>query len=261
MSRQGFRSLVIVVAICLAVLAIGWIWYYEAAQTSREEFSANQITPQQSSTAETNATSPSSTIPMEIGVVSSTKLSADGKDNIYSNTTYGVSFSYPVTENFATGVDTTSSDAILTGDLDGGDFIAPSGATMLSHIGIFPDLYPNSDFSGGLFALLVNATITDASSCDEFGSFADDVLSPSLSFPTIHGITYVEITDRQDSMTVSQRFYELHTFKNNVCYEADLEIDIPETILPREFSREISPSQTAQTLLSVFLSNIDFSQP
>ena len=105
----GFGSLVIILVIVLVVSVIGELWYYEATQTSTTQSSANQTIPQQRSTAQGSATS---TVTSKDGA-SSTSLSADEETYVYSNTTYGVSFTYPASKNFVSGEDTSGGDDLV----------------------------------------------------------------------------------------------------------------------------------------------------
>lgn len=89
------------------------------------------------------------------------------------------------------------------------------------HAGDLPrDVYPDSNFVGGQFALIVSSAIANAGSCRKFGKAEGPVTSLRVS-----GITYSEAGTSWVGMGTGHTTYSLHTFQNGYCYEFDLEFD------------------------------------
>lgn len=250
MDRQGFRN-VVLASVVAAVVVLSGIWWYKEYRSASSQGPISQSEERKQSTSTPPMMSPSE----GTDVVSSTFISTSGKVYTYTNVTYGVSVSYPATEPFG-----TEADANELGDFESGNFAVPQGAVLLTQIGVSQDLYPTSNFGGGLFALLVNPMIGSTSSCNRYAELDPTMQHPFISFQTIDGITYSETTLRDDSMTIAADLFEFHTFQNARCYELDLEVDQPQPVYGNP-AVSIPTSQLENDLIGVFIAHVKFTRP
>jgi hypothetical protein len=189
-----------------------------------------------------------------VSPVSSTLMESNASSVEVSAPRYGLSFTYPASDNFYV------EDNGEAGGVSAANFVTASGTIMLSEIGIASYLYPNSNFAGGRFSVFVNPTVSNASSCAQYGSLDRTVQHPSILAQSINGITYSETTLREDSMTVAANLYEFHTLQNDMCYEFDLEIDQAQPIYGAP-SVYIPTNQLEVSIFDIFMGSVEFSTP
>jgi hypothetical protein len=127
-----------------------------------------------------------------------------------TNEPYGIRFSHP--DAFTPAApDSTIAES---------NFVSPSSAVALASYVIPRDLYPNTNFAGGAFAVLLNPKITNAETCEMFQSSEPE----SRSRITIGGIRYATTTEGDAGMNQSSGYHEFHTFQNGFCYEVSIVI-------------------------------------
>ena len=95
------------------------------------------------------------------------------------------------------------------------NFVAEQGTIKVAELGIDGDLYPNTNFVGGGFAIFVNPEIRNVESCRQFGTF-DPRFASSRK---IAGIDYQELTSGDAAAGTSYGEYYFHTFQHNLCFE------------------------------------------
>ena len=128
------------------------------------------------------------------------------------NLHFGVEFKHPM----ASPVLENSAASETLGDTN---FVAADGAVPLGGFSIPREIYPDSNFVGGGFALSVNPEIANRPSCEMFGRFDPDNLS-SLS---VGHIRYNEVQDAEGAAGTSYETRYFHTFQNGLCYELAFE--------------------------------------
>jgi hypothetical protein len=133
----------------------------------------------------------------------------------HTNLEFGITFALP---RFHSSTDVSSSD-------EQANFAADQGSMSLAHLEIPMEIYPNTNFAGGSFAIFANPEITNPQSCAQFGSSDPRFLSSR----TIAGISYTEMTSVDAAMGSAYGEYYFHTFQNNVCFELSLRLGASNT--------------------------------
>jgi hypothetical protein len=104
------------------------------------------------------------------------------------------------------------------------NFTVEQGTVTLAGLEIPSKIYPDTNFIGASFAILVNPQITNRQSCEQFGEQSGEVDPQSLSSRTIGGIRYAERTFSDNGMGKLGSVYYFHSFQNNLCYELSFEL-------------------------------------
>jgi len=163
---------------------------------------------------------------------------------------YGVKFALPRFPSSAT----TDGEGLLP------NFVAKPGTVTIAGLGIPREIYPTSNFIGGAFLLSVNPQITNRESCEKFGT-SDPRF---LSYATIAGVRYAEMTEGDAAMGSSHELQYFHTFQHGLCFEAALSMGVynpanqdfgcrvpmvsDTTRVVEEFTRRISYFRSTETI-------------
>jgi hypothetical protein len=128
----------------------------------------------------------------------------------HTNRKFGIQFAVPRLSNStaASGPDAQA------------NFAVERGTVTLAQLDIPRDVYPDTNFIRGSFAIFVNPQITNRQSCEQFGAFDPR----SLSSRTISGLRYAELTVSDNGMGKFYSDYYFHTFQNNLCYELSFKL-------------------------------------
>lgn len=135
----------------------------------------------------------------------STKFADPSNWRTQTNQQFGVSLALPQLS------DSTAASALAPDS----NFAAQQGTTKIVELDIPRDVYADTNFVGGAFAIFVNPEIRNPESCRQFGTFD----SRFLTSRTIGGIDYKELTDGDVAMGTSYSEYYFHTFQHNLCFE------------------------------------------
>lgn len=79
-----------------------------------------------------------------------------------TNPTYGIEFAHPEALSRASASESRSLDA---------NFVAGQNVATVARLLIPSEVYPDSNFAGGFFAIFVNPEIRNRESCSEFGDY------------------------------------------------------------------------------------------
>ncbi|MGA8501065.1 MAG: hypothetical protein WB683_05925, partial [Candidatus Sulfotelmatobacter sp.] len=132
-------------------------------------------------------------------------FSDPSKWDLHTNSEFGIKFALPPFHS-STEVSTSGDQA---------NFVADQGSVSLAGLDLPREIYADTNFDGGSFAIFANPRITNPQSCAQFGSFDPRFVSSR----TIGGISYTELTEGDAAMEASYDEHYFHTFQNNVCYE------------------------------------------
>jgi hypothetical protein len=127
----------------------------------------------------------------------------------HANVEYGVKFAMPQFSGSATG----------SGVNLQANFVADDATVTVGTLEIPREIYPDTNFVGGSFALSVNPEITNVKSCEQFGTSDPRYLSSR----TMGGIRYAELTAGEGAAGTAYSEYYFHTFQNGLCYEIAFE--------------------------------------
>jgi len=142
------------------------------------------------------------------------RLTSDFTDSSHwdsgSNLSYGVRFSYP-----GSFLSLTSDDSPRPAN-----FVSANGVVALAALQMPRELYPGTNFVGGLFGIQANTVITNAESCSEFG-FSEPENRSSF---TVGGVKYSRTRSVDGGLGTGVIDHEFHTFQNGLCYEVWFEM-------------------------------------
>jgi hypothetical protein len=126
------------------------------------------------------------------------------------NQTYGIEFAHP---DAVSGVSASESNLLEP------NFVADQNVATVARLSIPPEVYPNSNFAVGFFAIFVNPEIKNRESCSEFGT-SDSQFRSSYRLGGIQYTTAV-LTGVAAGTVYTSRYF--HTFQNDLCYELAFE--------------------------------------
>jgi hypothetical protein len=137
------------------------------------------------------------------------------------------------------------------------NFVNDKGIEFL-HAGDVPrEVYPDSNFVGGQFALIVDSAIGNAGSCRQFGKAEEGVTSLR-----INGVAYSEAGTSSVGMGTGHSTYSVHTFQNGYCYEFDLEFDEQDgTGMDLACTVQWLTGENEQRFLKSLVSQVSFAVP
>jgi hypothetical protein len=167
-----------------------------------------------------------------------------------TNRTYGVGFRFPKTFEVAESQDASVQSNFVTR--------YPSAAVPIENLTVPEDTYPSSNFHGGRFDAMVDPSIDNRGTCEQFTSFWPE----HSSLRTIRGIEYTQTLFVEGSTAHASPLYYFHTFQNGLCYEFDFEFfeaDGTGMMLPCEI-QWVSEKNEFELMESV-LSRIAFVKP
>ena len=133
----------------------------------------------------------------------------------YVNSTYGVSFTYPVKYTLADDKSVPLNSKFLAADaVDVASVSMPSLA------------YPDTDFSSGLLSVSVSSA-TSEEQCQQFLRPADNAVKPATVKLGRNSFAEVEETGPEPYGQSDAKYF--HLFKNGACYEFALEVETART--------------------------------
>lgn len=95
------------------------------------------------------------------------------------------------------------------------NFAADQGTVEIHTLFIPADIYPNTNFVGGIFVIAANPLISNSESCRQFGKYNQRFLSSR----NMGGIRYTQLEAGEGSLGTSYGDYYFHAFRNGMCYE------------------------------------------
>jgi hypothetical protein len=126
-----------------------------------------------------------------------------------ANVDYGVKFAMAQFSGSATGSGVNVQP----------NFVADNGTVTVGTLEIPREIYLDTNFVGGSFAISVNPEITNVKSCEQFGTSDPRFLSSR----TMGGIRYAELTANGAAGGTGYSEHYFHTFQNGLCYEIAFE--------------------------------------
>lgn len=159
------------------------------------------------------------------------------------NGQYGVKFALPTLPNWSKSGERGT----------GTNLVSEAGAVTLANLDIPSEIYPSSNFTGGIFLLSVNPTITNRGSCEKFGIFDPH----SVSHPNFGGATYSETSEGDAAAGSSSNTEYFHTFQNGVCFEIAVTVGFYSTA-SQDFGCRVSTVGDAPKLVDEFTHRVSY---
>ena len=123
-----------------------------------------------------------------------------------TNPEYGIEFTHP---DALSRISASESRALQA------NFVADQNIATVARFSIPREIYPNTNFVGGLFAMFVNPEIRNSQSCSEFGNyvprFRSSYRAGNILYSTMKGVSI--------STGSADEYRYFHTFQNGLCYE------------------------------------------
>lgn len=248
-NKSGMKTLLIVVVVIIALVAI----YFAVQSAPNSPGTGSQTSTQTIGVSTTTTSTTSGTPPAK--ATSSPQQPPSVTWVPYSNSHYGISFSYPSSDKFVSGGILYSPGGSI-GPLNyvstSTNFQNANGAIVLGGAESPKTDYPGTPVIGTLFAVSVNPNVTSSAACALFGNYG----IPHTSYPlTVKNISYNRVFFSLGSDGISGGYYDmLHTYQNGLCYELTLGSEQTDA---GSFASQWNETSTLES----FLSHVSFSAP